>query len=229
MRCDANAAGCLACQQKNLQCVTTDRITGRATERGQADRLEDELITLRKHLAVYIEKYGQLEDAEFAASDTYQDLPAAGAYSAQHFQTFDQQNNYVSSNRISDGPHYGPIKGTVVDVLDGEVDIAAFECPTMADFEYGSGPVFNYCTESYVQTITGAQRVEKPILPPKEEALKSIETFLGTVHPYVPILHGPTILELVRIIFPLVFHNAHQARRGKCATTLYSNHLVRRK
>jgi hypothetical protein len=229
MRCDANAAGCLACQQKNLRCVTTDRITGRATERGQTDRLEGELITLRKQLAVYAEKYGPLEDAELAASDTYQDLPATGAYSTQPSQTFDPQNNYGISNRSYDRPHYGPIKGTVVDILDGEVDIAAFDCPAMADFEDGSGPVFNHCTKSYVQTVSGAQRVEKPTLPPKEEALKSIDMFLGTVHLYVPILHGPTISELVRLTVALVFHHAHPARRGKCTTILNFNHLVRRK
>lgn len=201
MRCDANAAGCLACQQKNLRCVTTDRITGRATERGQTDRLEGELITLQNKLAVYEKKYGPLEDAELAASDPYQDLPATRAYSTQPSQTFDPQNNYGMSNRRGDGPHYGPINGTVVDVLDGEVDIAAFDCPTMADFEYGSGPVFNHSTKSYAQTVSGAQRVEKPTLPPKEEALKSIEAFLWTVHQYVPILHGPTLSELVRLTF----------------------------
>jgi len=191
--------------------------------------LEVELIALRKHLALYVEKYGELEGAELAASDPYPDLPATGAYGTQHPQTFDQHTHYAASDRISDGPHCGPIKGTVVDVLDGEVDIAAFDCPVMADFEYGSGKVFNHCTKSYVWTISGVQRVEKPILPPKEEALKSIDTFLGTVHTYVPILHGPTILELVRLILTLVIRHADQARRGKCVTTLNFRLPVRRK
>jgi hypothetical protein len=229
MRCDANAAGCLACQQKNLRCVTTDRITGRATERGQADRLEIELIALRKHLAVYVNKYGHLEDAELAASDAYQDLPPTNGYGTQHSLAFDQQNNYSTSNRGNDGPHYGPINGTLVDVLDGEVDIAAFDCPAMAEFEYGSGPIFNHSTKSCFQTVSDSQRPEKPALPPRDEALKSIEMFLGTIHLYVPILHGPTILELVCFVFTFLFHNANQARRGKCMTTPNFKHLVRRK
>src|SRR4051794_21200666 len=105
MRCDGNASGCSACQQKNMRCVTTDRITGRATERGQADRLEAELMNLKRHLAVYVNKYGRLDDAEQAASSAYQDLPAAptGAYGGlQHKQPFEQQNNSLASNPGND-------------------------------------------------------------------------------------------------------------------------------
>ena len=229
MRCDANAAGCLACQQKNLRCVTTDRITGRATERGQADRLEIELVALRKHLAVYSNKYGHLDDGEVAASDAYQDLPTTSGYGTQHSQTFDQQHNYAASGRAHDGPHYGPIHGTIVDVLDGEVDVAAFECPAMADFEYGSGPVFNHSVKSHVQTVSGAQRPGKPVLPAKKDAIEIVNKFLATVHLYVPILHGPTLLELVRTPYTLGFHNAKQARREKLMTNPISSHLGRRR
>ena len=198
MRCDANAAGCLACQQKNLRCVTTDRITGRATERGQADRLETELIALRRHLAVYVNTYGHLQDTELAVNDTYQDVPAAIGYGARHPGTLEPPKNHSAPTPSNDGPHYGPINGTVVDMLDGEVDVAAFDCPAMAEFEYGSGPLFNHSATSYVQTVSGAQRPEKPAMPPREEALKSIEQFMGTVNTYVPILHGPSTLALVR-------------------------------
>jgi hypothetical protein len=229
MRCDANAAGCVACQQKNLRCVTTDRITGRATERGQADRLETELNALRKQLALYVKKYGHLEDTELAAGDAYQDLPATGGYVALQSRTFDQQNNHSASSRGNDGPHCGPINGTLVDVLDGEVDIADYDCPAMTELEYGSGTVFNHSTRSYVQTVIGAQRPDKPALPPKEEALKLIETFLGTVHLYVPILHGPTVLELVCFILTLVFHGANRFRQEKHMTTRGTIDLMPRK
>lgn len=205
MRCDANAAGCLACQQKNLRCVTTDRITGRAAERGQADRLEVELMTLRRRLAVYENKYGPLEDVEVGASDTYQDLPATVGYGNQYSRGFDQ-SNYPGLTCGNGDLHYGPINGTVVDILDGEVDVVAFECPAMAEFEYGSGLLFNHSTKSYVHTVTGTQRPEKPALPSKNEALKSFEAFLGAVNIYVPILHGPSALELVRYIFTSGLH-----------------------
>ena len=65
MKCDTNPTACLPCHQKNLRCLTTDRVTGRASERGQSDRLENELHDLRRHLAAYHQKYGPLEDKDF--------------------------------------------------------------------------------------------------------------------------------------------------------------------
>ena len=229
MRCDANAAGCLACQQKSLRCVTTDRITGRATERGQADRLETELIALRRHLAVYVNKYGHLQDTELATSNTYQDVPAAVGYGSQQSQAFDPQNSYSASTRGGDGPYYGPINGTMVDMLDGEVDIAAFDCPAMDDFEYGAGLLFNHSATSYIQTVSGAHRPEKPVMPPKEEALKCMEQFFGTVNTYVPVLHGPSTMALVRQIFTSISHFAKPTRQTKSTTTRSISILVPRK
>ena len=223
MRCDANAAGCLACQQKNLRCVTTDRITGRATERGQADRLENEIMTLRRQLAAYVNKYGHLDEAE------YQDLPAGSGSGTQHSRAFDQANNCLPSTRGKDGPEQGPINGTMVDVLDGEVDVAAFECLVMAEFSYGSGPLFNHSTRSYIQTVTSTQKPEKPALPPKEDALRDINTFLRIVNTYVPILHGPSTMELVSQIFTFVFQNSNATRQGNCMTIRTSKHLLRKR
>ena len=201
MRCDANASGCSACQQKNLRCVTTDRITGRATERGQADRLEVELMALKRHLAVYVNKYGHLDDDELTASSAYQDLPATptGGYGGlQHKQPFDQQNNSLASSRGGDGPYHGPINGTVVDIGEGDIDVAAFNWPDMAETEFGSAPVYNQSMSSFVRTLSGHQRPDEPTLPPREEAFASVLGFLRTVNTYVPILHGPTTLELVK-------------------------------
>src|ERR1700722_9786372 len=183
MRCDANASGCSACQQKNLRCVTTDRITGRATERGQADRLEVELTALKRHIAVYVNKYGRLDDAELAASSAYQDLPAAptGGYGGlQHKQPFDQQNNTLASSRGSDRPCHGPIHGTVVDIGEGEIDVAAFNWPDMADSDFWSAPTYNQSMSSFVRTLSGHQKPERPALPSREEAFTSVSGFLGT-------------------------------------------------
>jgi hypothetical protein len=201
MRCDANASGCSSCQQKNLRCVTTDRITGRATERGQTDRLEAELMTLKRHLAVYENKYGRLDDAELVASGAYQDLltPPTGGYGGlQHTQPFDQQTNSLALSRGRDGPRHGPINGSVVDIGDGKIDVAAFDWPDMAELGFTSANVFNQSLSSFVRTLSGHQKPDKPALPPKEEAFASAWGFLGTVNTYVPVLHGPTILELVK-------------------------------
>lgn len=204
MRCDANPAGCGSCQLKSLRCVTTDRITGRPSERGQSDRLQVELMALRRHLAAYVQKYGPLDDAELAANDVYQDLPATTGYSTQHSQAFEQLSDQLTPVPANSGPYYGPIHGTTVDILDGEIDIADFHSPDMAEIGYNTGSVYNHSTSSYVRTVGGAQKPQVPKLPPREEGLKLIENFLKTLNTYAPMVHGPSVLELVRRSFYLV-------------------------
>ena len=85
MRCDANPTGCGPCQQKRLPCVTTDRITGRPLERGQSDRVEVELLALRRHVAVYVQKYGPLDDGDLAANSEYQTAPASNGLARYEF------------------------------------------------------------------------------------------------------------------------------------------------
>ncbi|TKA73612.1 hypothetical protein B0A49_07950 [Cryomyces minteri] len=48
IRCDAKPGGCSPCQQNNTECVTTDRITGRATSRGHTETIEHENQYLRQ-------------------------------------------------------------------------------------------------------------------------------------------------------------------------------------
>lgn len=64
MRCDPNPMGCKPCQDKDVPCRTTDRITGRASERGHAERLESQIMMLKKQLASYASRYGPLEGQE---------------------------------------------------------------------------------------------------------------------------------------------------------------------
>jgi hypothetical protein len=164
--------------------------------------LEVELMALKRHLAVYVNKYGHLDDAELAASSAYQDLPTAptGGYGGlQHKQAFDQQNNALNSSRGSDRPCRGPINGTVVEIGESEIDVAAFNWPDMAESEFSSAPIYNQSMSSFVRTLSGHQKPEKPALPPREEAFASVLGFLGTVNTYVPVLHTPTTLELVKL------------------------------
>jgi len=95
------------------------------------------------------------------------------------------------------GPYEGPIRGTIVDVLDGEIDIADYICPEMAEPDFTNSPVFNQSRKSFIRSFCGARRPKKPTLPPKEDAIKSIETFTEYVLPYIPIVHGPTVLASV--------------------------------
>ena len=97
------------------------------------------------------------------------------------------------------GVHFGPIHGTRVDVMDGEFDIADFECLDMEGFDLKELPKFNNSRASSISTILQKQIPEKPDMPPREEALRYVEFFNTVVAPYVPVLHGPSMTELVSI------------------------------
>ncbi|KAF2666335.1 hypothetical protein BT63DRAFT_56301 [Microthyrium microscopicum] len=53
IRCDSTAEGCHPCQAANWACKTTDRITGKATVRGHAEKLEDDVRSLKATLVEY--------------------------------------------------------------------------------------------------------------------------------------------------------------------------------
>ncbi|KAK3395737.1 hypothetical protein B0T20DRAFT_44400 [Sordaria brevicollis] len=50
IRCDASPAGCSHCASQNIECVVTDRVTGRTERRGYTQQLEAENNTLVNHI-----------------------------------------------------------------------------------------------------------------------------------------------------------------------------------
>ena len=102
----------------------------------------------------------------------------------------------VVSNTIS-GPHRGPIHGTKVDTIDGEIDIADFECPQMADYDPTISHVFNSSKTSIFSTISGKQNPGRPEFPSREEGVEHVTGFVNIVLPYFGALHGPSLIELV--------------------------------
>lgn len=50
IRCDASPAGCSHCASQNIECVVTDRVTGRTERRGYTQQLEAENSTLKNHI-----------------------------------------------------------------------------------------------------------------------------------------------------------------------------------
>lgn len=75
MRCDPNPLGCEPCRQKNVACRTTDRITGRASERGRVEGLESELALCRAEVAAYRQRYGPID---VQTSNGYHNQSAGG-------------------------------------------------------------------------------------------------------------------------------------------------------
>ena len=153
-------------------------------------------MTLRRQLATYQQKYGPLEDELVNTSNGYHSSPIVS-----NSTYLKQDDGVASSARAAEGPYEGPIHGTVVDVMDDEIDIANFRCLDMEDPTPSDKPIFNSSGSSFVRTVCGMQRPNKPVLPNKDDALKTIDQYLSTVNTYVPLLHGPTISQLARTYF----------------------------
>ncbi|KAL2432690.1 hypothetical protein ABEF95_014545 [Exophiala dermatitidis] len=199
MKCDADPMACQPCRQKGLRCYTTDRVTGHARERGESDRAENELLFLREQLAAYQHRYGPLQRYDPKELP----VPATPKESAPVVVPYPTasvpDSRYVGwpAPDNSESLRSGPVKGTLVDIMDGTIDIAAWDCEMMRDYHPDMRNRFNLSRTSIYNTIAGYQRVEDPKLPPREEALRDANHFLVIMSQYVPIVHRPSFLELV--------------------------------
>lgn len=121
---------------------------------------------------------------------------------SQRMSVTDEQVDAESMRRDdADGPHKGPIHETIVDFVDGEIDIGAFVCPDMAEttrIPQGILPL-NNSRRSSLATILGAQKPDKPQMPSRAEALQRIDNYQNVIAPYIPIVHGPTFRKQVSL------------------------------
>jgi hypothetical protein len=107
----------------------------------------------------------------------------------------------IKRQNNANGPHRGPIHETIIDFVDGEIDIGAFTCPDMTETEKISQATLplNNSRRSSLTTILGAQNREPPQMPGRDEALQWVDNYLKVIAPYIPIVHGPTFRKQVRL------------------------------
>ncbi|KAJ9645558.1 hypothetical protein H2204_001139 [Knufia peltigerae] len=197
MKCDTDPYACGPCRQKQLRCYTTDRVTKQPRERGQTDRAENELLFLRDQLAAYQSRYGPLRRLDHNGGFLATPAPK-------------EQIRGISSSSVPDAHyvgwpapdncepmHSGPVHGTVVDVMDGQIDIADWECEMMNDYPKDTMNRFNLSRTSIINTVSGHQWVEDPRSPPKEQALRDANHFLLIMAQYVPVVHHSSFVDLV--------------------------------
>lgn len=64
--------------------------------------------------------------------------------------------------------------------------------------EYEKKPVYNKSYYAFILTAFSATPKPQDIgLPPREEGMKCAEWFFKVVNPYLPVLHRPSLMELV--------------------------------
>ena len=213
MKCDPNPLGCLNCRQKKFSCLTTDRVTQRASERGQPERLEQELEVVREQLALYRSRYGDLDMSAsshngVSGNETIKSAGRPGSYHWTHVKheepspRFDQRHLPKPSHVDSDFVYEGPVSGTIVDIIGAKVDIAGYENAEMEVYDKDHQGVFNASRTSVLNTIHGAQRISDPQLPSKEETVQTVKFFFLHIWHYTPVVHQSSFLKTVsRILY----------------------------
>lgn len=253
MKCDSGQDGCQPCTSKNFRCVATDRITGHAYERGETARLKKEVEELRAQVNCYYHRFGPLPP-EYSIPAAYEVYPSPNSYHRRYVKPSgcrtpfnvpvlstclirnldpgeqlplkDQQSAPISANLVdADGPYRGPIHGTIIDFIDGKIDIGAFVSPDMEETIRISQDILppDNSRPSSLSTILSRPKPELPQMPPREEALQYIENYHKVIAPFVPILHLPTFRKQVGLrylSFLLVFAEADASRPRTSMTIL---------
>ena len=199
MRCDTSRSGCQPCRQKQLVCLTTDRVTGKSLARGQADRYEIELQHLRDEVAAYRQRFGPLTSEEYK-----QDGNPPTTSGAKHDAETSESHHPVAPNEWAspkasevDYVHGGPVNGTTVNIIGEEVDIAGYKCENMDDTDQSRLGLFNASRTSIVNSVFRKQIISDPQLPPREEALEIVRYYFNYLYEYVPIVHKGAFVSLV--------------------------------
>ncbi|KAL1305676.1 hypothetical protein AAFC00_007269 [Neodothiora populina] len=219
IRCDARPGGCSPCLQNNLECKTTDRITGRATSRGHTESIEAENITLKQYvsdLRAQIQETG-MEPRPAPVMPMAYVAPGGSPTFGWPAQTFDLTQILSDSADKSRGrgaglPDYragpgslgdnylgvsgsnewvSPIKGTSLTLFGMELDLAEF---ITNDAQEAFSPT-SY--ENFLQVAFGGHIYEPPSLPPYQECKAFCEWYFKAVNCHAPIVHKPAILDMV--------------------------------
>lgn len=219
MKCDTDPVACKPCASKNLPCYTTDRVTGQSRQRGEEDRVETEIQALKDQLHAYQTRYGPLSLESPALTQPARSSPPRpppssrpphnATSSGTSFPTVGTNNLTVSSMPNShyvgwpapayvEPIHTTPIDGMVVDVLDwGRVDLSTFDCTIMRESGPQDSDRFNFSTNAVLRTMAQQQKIDRPELPTKTQALEEARAFLRILWPFVPIVHKKTFITTV--------------------------------
>ncbi len=115
------------------------------------------------------------------------------------FRTGSSGDNYLG---ISSGNSFlSSIRGTALNVLGMQIDIADFTSTDMDEPDQASlhaEPLYNKSYLSFVQSAFNINpKFEKVDLPGKTEGLTYAQWYFRVLNPYLPVLHKPTFMALV--------------------------------
>lgn len=107
----------------------------------------------------------------------------------------------------ADSAPLSSIHGTQLTILGTTIDVTSFDAPDMDGPPSGTPnntPLYNKSIQAFYNSTTKAQPPIEAPLPTREEAFSYSEWFFIMAGTFVPVLHKPTYLRLVRA-YPLFF------------------------
>jgi hypothetical protein len=106
---------------------------------------------------------------------------------------------------LTDNAPRSSIKGTKLSILGTTIDITSFDAPDMDEPPSGTpvGTLYNKSLTAFLRSTFGVNpKLENVELPSRKEAFDYSSWYFLTVHPFMPVLHKPSFLNLVRNPIP---------------------------
>ena len=106
------------------------------------------------------------------------------------------------------------IKGTALSILGMEIDIADFDSIDMdePDASVFHPQLYNKSYQAFLQSALNINpRIDKVDLPSREDGITYAQWFFRVLNPYMPLLHKPTFMKIVRS-----YHHQCSRTAAKC-------------
>lgn len=184
-------------------------MTGEARERGQVDRSEAEIQSLKRELQrckTQLDHFLGLHSDQIESDRTPSTAPSP---QPRHGPSTEKKIDLPSPEYIGwPAPEYvqaiypTPIDGMVVDILDwGKVDLSTSACGLMRESEPDDKDAFNFSQKAVLRSIFKRQFVKDPNLPDREAAMEHTKNFFAVLWGFVPIVHKKHFMHLVELMY----------------------------
>ena len=125
--------------------------------------------------------------------------PDSNLFRLPEFRSGLAGDNYLG---VSSGNSFlSSIRGTALNVLGMEIDLADYMSADLDDPDLSrqDEPVYNKSYHAFVRTAFSPNpKLQAPPLPPKKEGLTYGQWYFRVINPYLPFLHKPTFMSMVR-------------------------------
>lgn len=107
------------------------------------------------------------------------------------------------------GKDEGPmssINGSQLSILGATIDVTSFDCADIDEptpSQQGSVPLYNKSIRSLWQSVHRVNPPPNVQLPPRSEGLQYAEWYFSIMGPFLPVLHKPTVINLVCRVEPV--------------------------